>query len=144
MEILKHLAQQLKAGVARKPPEQYARLLAFAEALLVTAGMMRHLVTHYRNRRGRQDAVPRSERKLQHKFRLYNGMTIISCSWPVTFEQARDSRKTGLGPIWLVTDMYSIHTINAECACLGSCSPHTESRETVTLGLQKLPEPIAQ
>jgi hypothetical protein len=31
MEVRKDLTQQLKAGVADMTPEQYARLLAFAE-----------------------------------------------------------------------------------------------------------------
>jgi excinuclease UvrABC nuclease subunit len=34
MEVLMHLTHQLEACVARMTPEQYARLLAFAEALL--------------------------------------------------------------------------------------------------------------
>jgi hypothetical protein len=34
LEVLMHLTQQLEACVARMTPEQYARLLAFAEALL--------------------------------------------------------------------------------------------------------------
>ena len=34
MEVLMHLTQQLQECVARMTPEQYARLLAFAEALL--------------------------------------------------------------------------------------------------------------
>jgi hypothetical protein len=51
------------------------------------------------------------------------------CSWRVTFEQARDSRKTGVWPIWLVTGMCSIGTTNAGRARIGSCSPHTEPRD---------------
>jgi excinuclease UvrABC nuclease subunit len=34
MEVLMHLTRQLEACIARMTPEQYARLLAFAEALL--------------------------------------------------------------------------------------------------------------
>jgi excinuclease UvrABC nuclease subunit len=34
MEVLMHLTQQLQECVARMTPEQYARLLAFAKALL--------------------------------------------------------------------------------------------------------------
>ena len=55
--------------------------------------------------------------------------SMLLCSWPMTLGQARDSRKTPLRPIWLVTAMCSIRTTNAGRTNIGSCSPDPEPRD---------------
>src|SRR5438094_10652936 len=44
-------------------------------------------------------------------------------------EAARDSRKTGLWPIWLMMGMGNIRAITAGHASVGSCSPYTKQRD---------------